>query len=156
MLRAGQAAPLFTLPDADMEMVSLADFRDRMNVVLYFYPKDDTPGCTREAIDFSDLENDFAELKTVVLGVSRDDCLSHGAFRDKHGLSVRLLSDADAEVCQQYGVMQEKEVEGVRRVGISRSTFIIDRAGIVRHALYGIKAAGHAHEVLELVRRMKK
>jgi peroxiredoxin Q/BCP len=156
MLRAGQSAPLFTLPDADMEMVSLADFRDRMNVVLYFYPKDDTPGCTREAIDFSDLENDFAELKTAVLGVSRDDCLSHGAFRDKHGLSVRLLSDADAEVCQQYGVMQEKEVEGVRRVGISRSTFIIDRAGVLRHALYGIKATGHAHEVLDLVRRMKK
>jgi peroxiredoxin Q/BCP len=156
MLRAGQSAPLFTLPDADMEMVSLADFRDRMNVVLYFYPKDDTPGCTREAIDFSDLENDFAELKTAVLGVSRDDCLSPGAFRDKHGLSVRLLSDADAEVCQQYGVMQEKEVEGVRRVGISRSTFIIDRAGVLRHALYGIKATGHAHEVLDLVRRMKK
>ena len=94
MLRAGQSAPLFTLPDADMEMVSLAEFRDRMNVVLYFYPKDDTPGCTREAIDFSDRENDFAELKTTVLGVSRDDCLSHGAFRDKHGLSVRLLEGA--------------------------------------------------------------
>src|SRR5690606_31013512 len=77
MLRAGQPAPQFTLPDADMEMVNLADYRDRNNVVLYFYPKDDTPGCTREAIDFSDLENEFAELHTVVLGVSRDDCLSH-------------------------------------------------------------------------------
>ncbi len=156
MLRAGQSAPLFTLPDADMEMVSLADFLDSSNVVLYFYPKDDTPGCTREAIDFSDLEKEFTELRTVVLGVSRDDCLSHGAFRDKHGLSVRLLADADSEVCQQYGVLQEKEVEGVRRVGVSRSTFIIDRNGVVRHALYGIKAAGHAHEVLELVRRLKK
>ena len=156
MLRAGDPAPLFTLPDADMEMVSLADFRGKSNVVLYFYPKDDTPGCTREAIDFSDLENEFAEMNTVVLGVSRDDCLSHGAFRDKHGLSVRLLSDTEAEVCEKYGVLQEKEVEGVRRVGISRSTFIIDRQGIVRHALYGVKAAGHAQEVLELVRKLKK
>ncbi|MPZ43053.1 MAG: redoxin domain-containing protein [Betaproteobacteria bacterium] len=155
-LRAGQPAPQFTLPDADMEMVSLADFRAQSNVVLYFYPKDDTPGCTREAIDFSDLENEFTELHTVVLGVSRDDCLSHGAFRDKHGLSLRLLSDADSEVCEQYRVLQEKEVEGVRRVGISRSTFIIDRQGVLRHVLYGVKAAGHAHEVLELLRRMKK
>ena len=156
MLRAGEPAPLFTLPDADMEMVSLADFLDKSNVVLYFYPKDDTPGCTREAIDFSDRENEFAELRTVVLGVSRDDCLSHGAFRDKHGLSVRLLSDADSEVCEKYGVLQEKEVEGVRRVGISRSTFVIDRHGVVRHALYGVKAAGHAEEVLDLVRKLKK
>jgi peroxiredoxin Q/BCP len=156
MLQVGQAAPEFTLPDADMEMVSLSDFRDRKNVVLYFYPKDDTPGCTREAIDFSDLEDEFKELRTEVLGVSRDDCLSHGAFRDKHGLSVRLLSDADAEVCEQYGVLQEKEMEGVRRVGIARSTFIIDRHGTVRHALYGVKAAGHAQNVLELVRRLKR
>jgi peroxiredoxin Q/BCP len=156
MLQVGQSAPLFALPDADMEMVSLEDFRDQHNVVLYFYPKDDTPGCTREAIDFSDLDTEFAELRTVVLGVSRDDCLSHGAFRDKHGLSVRLLSDADSEACEKYGVLQEKELEGVRRTGIVRSTFLIDRAGVLRHVLYGVKAAGHAHEVLELVRRMKK
>lgn len=156
MLRVGQAAPDFTLPDADMEMVSLAQFRGKQNVILYFYPKDDTPGCTREAIDFSDLEDEFKELATVVLGVSRDDCLSHGAFRDKHGLSVRLLSDADSEACEKYAVLQEKEVEGVRRIGISRSTFIIDRQGTLRHVLYGVKAAGHAHEVLELVRRLRK
>ncbi len=156
MLRVGQAAPEFTLPDADMEMVSLAEFRDKKNVVLYFYPKDDTPGCTREAIDFSDLEDGFDEMRTVVVGVSRDDCLSHGAFRDKHGLSIRLLSDADLEVCEKYGVVQEKEIEGMRRIGIARSTFIIDRHGTVRHALYGVKAAGHAHEVLDLVRRMRK
>ena len=156
MLRAGHAAPLFTLPDADMELVALEEFRGKCNLVLYFYPKDDTPGCTREAIDFSDLEDEFAALHTVVLGVSRDDCLSHGAFRDKHGLSVRLLSDADAEVCEKYGVLQEKEIEGVRRVGISRSTFVIDKQGVLRHALYGVKSAGHAHEVLELVRRLKK
>jgi peroxiredoxin Q/BCP len=138
-----------------MQMVSLAEFRNH-NVILYFYPKDDSPGCTREAIDFSDLDGEFGDLKAVILGVSRDDCLAHGAFRDKHGLSVRLLSDADAEVCEKYGVIQEKEVDGVRRVGVVRSTFIIDKHGILRHCLYGVKAAGHAEEVLSLVRRMKR
>jgi thioredoxin-dependent peroxiredoxin len=156
MLQAGQSAPEFALPDADMEMVSLAEFRDRYNVVLYFYPKDDTPGCTREAIDFSDREDAFAALDTIVLGVSRDDCLAHGAFRDKHGLSVRLLSDADSEVCEQYSVLQQREVEGGRRLGVTRSTFVIDRHGKLRHALYGVKAAGHADDVLELVRRLNK
>jgi thioredoxin-dependent peroxiredoxin len=156
MLQPGQSAPEFTLPDADMEMVNLADYRGSNNVVLYFYPKDDTPGCTREAIDFSDLENEFAGLDAVVLGVSRDDCLSHGAFRDKHGLSVRLLSDADSEVCEKYGVLQEKDVEGARRIAVSRSTFVIDRQGVVRHALYGVKATGHAHEVLALVRQINR
>ena len=156
MLRVGQIAPEFALPDADMQMVSLAEFRDRRNVVLYFYPKDDSPGCTREAIDFSDRDTEFEELGTIVLGVSRDDCLSHGAFRDKHGLSVRLLSDEDSEVCEKYGVLQEKEIEGVRRVGVMRSTFIIDRHGSLRHCLYGVKSAGHVEEVLSLVRKLKK
>ena len=156
MLRVGQMAPEFTLPDADMQMVSLAEFRDRSNVVLYFYPKDDSPGCTREAIDFSDHDTEFEELRTAVLGVSRDDCLSHGAFRDKHGLSIRLLSDVESEVCEQYGVLQEKEVDGMRRVGIVRSTFIIDRNGHLRHCLYGVKSAGHVEEVLTLVRKLKK
>jgi peroxiredoxin Q/BCP len=156
MLRVGQMAPEFTLPDADMQMVSLAEFRDRSHVVLYFYPKDDAPNCTREAIDFSDRDTEFEELRTAVLGVSRDDCLSHGAFRDKHGLSIRLLSDVDSEVCEKYGVLQEKEVDGVRRVGVVRSTFIIDRNGHLRHCLYGVKSAGHVEEVLSLVRKLKK
>lgn len=155
MLQAGQSAPEFTLPDADMEMVSLADYRGRSNVVLYFYPKDDTPGCTREAIEFSDLDDDFTASNTVILGVSRDDCLAHGAFRDKHGLSVRLLADEEAEVCEKYGVLQHREVEGVRRLGIARSTFVIDRKGVLQHVLYGVKATGHAAEVLELVRSLK-
>jgi len=149
-------APEFTLPDADMQMVSLAEFRDRTNVVLYFYAKDDAPGCTREAIDFSDHDTEFEELRTAVLGVSRDDCLSHGAFRDKHGLSVRLLSDADSEVCEKYAVLQERELDGVRRVGIVRSTFIIDRHGALRHCLYGVKSTGHVEDVLALVRKLKR
>lgn len=154
MLQAGESAPEFTLPDADMEMVSLADFRGKHSVVLYFYPKDDSPGCTREAIDFSDREDDFVAAGAVVLGVSRDDCLSHGDFRDKHGLAVRLLSDVDAEVCELYGVLQTREIEGVVRRGVMRSTFVIDRAGVLRHVLYGVKATGHAAEVLELVREL--
>jgi len=116
MLKEGEAAPGFDLPDSDMEMVSLANFVGSKNVVLYFYPKDDTPGCTLEAIDFSDLEDEFSALKTAVLGVSMDDCMSHGSFRDKHGLSVQLLADAEGEVCRRYGVLQEKEVEGKKRV----------------------------------------
>ena len=155
-LQAGQAAPPFELPDADMNTVSLDAFRNRRNVVLYFYPKDDTPGCTIEAIDFSEMEDDFEALKTVVLGVSMDDCVSHGAFRDKHGLSVQLLADVDGEVCRLYGVLHDKESEGKKRTCITRSTFIIDRKGHLKHALYGVTPRGHAAEVLDLMKRIGK
>ena len=152
MLQPGQPAPGFDLPDADMGMVSLESFRNRRNVVLYFYPKDDTPGCTLEAIEFSEKDDDFGALKAVVLGVSMDDCLSHGAFRDKHGLSVQLLADAEGEVCRRYGVLHDKEVEGRKKTCIVRSTFIIDRKGILKHALYGVSPRGHAHAVLDLLK----
>ena len=155
MLQSGQVAPGFELPDADMNVVDLGGFRDQ-NVVLYFYPRDDTPGCTMEAIGFSDLDDAFAKLKTVVIGVSMDDCMSHGDFRDKHGLSVCLLSDMEGEVCNRYEVLQDKEYEGRSRKCIQRSTFIIDRHGVVKHALYGVAARGHAKAVLELVRKLKK
>jgi thioredoxin-dependent peroxiredoxin len=156
MLQAGQPAPVFDLPDADMNVVSLESFRNHRNVVLYFYPRDDTPGCTMEAIEFSDLEDEFIQLKAVVLGVSMDDCLSHGSFRDKHGLCVQLLADVDGEVCRSYGVLQDKEVDGKRRTGVVRSTFIIDRKGMLKHALYGVNARGHALEVLNLLKRTNK
>lgn len=139
-----------------MNMVSLGSFKNHHNVVLYFYSKDDTPGCTMEAIDFSDLEGEFIQLKTVVLGVSMDDCLSHGSFRDKHGLCVQLLADVEGEVCRSYGVLQEKELDGRRRLGVQRSTFIIDRKGTLQHALYGVNPRGHAVEVLDLVKRIGK
>jgi peroxiredoxin Q/BCP len=155
-LRPGQPAPTFELPDADMNMVSLENFRNRRNVVLYFYPKDDTPGCTLEAIEFSEKDDEFSGLKTVVLGVSMDDCLSHGAFRDKHGLSVQLLADVDAEVCRRYGVLHDKEAEGRRKTCILRSTFIIDRKGMLKQALYGVSPRGHALEVLGLLRGAAK
>lgn len=154
MLQSGQRAPEFDLPNADMQMVSLASFKRKNNVVLYFYPKDDTPGCTIEAIDFSDMDNDFAELDTIVLGVSMDDCLSHGAFCDKHGLSVQLLADTDGEVCRQFGVLHTRQADGKTRTSIQRSTFVIDKDGVLRHALYGVTARGHAAEVLTLVRQL--
>ncbi|HNU63350.1 MAG TPA: peroxiredoxin [Thiobacillaceae bacterium] len=123
-------------------------------VVLYFYVRDDTPGCTAEAIEFSDLETEFTRLGASVLGVSRDDCIRHGAFRDKHGISVRLLADRDAIACRAYGVLNRREVDGVMREGVTRSTFVIDRKGIVRHALYGVTAKGHAAEILKLVQEL--
>jgi len=151
-LHVGEVAPTFELPDADMNMVALDSFRTRRNVVLYFYPKDDTPGCTMEAIAFSELEDEFSGASTVVLGVSMDDCVSHGAFRDKHGLSVQLLSDADGDVCRRYGVLHDREIEGKHKICISRSTFVIDRKGILRHVVYGVSPRGHAAEMLELVK----
>ena len=111
-LQAGMDAPQFELPDADMEMFRLSDLRGKKNAVLYFYPKDDTPGCTMEANEFTELEDEFAKLDTVVIGVSRDDCLSHAEFRDKHGLSVLLLADTEGQVCETYGVLVDKELPG--------------------------------------------
>lgn len=156
LLQPGQPAPTFDLPDPDLNMVSLDSFKNQNNVVLYFYPRDDTPGCTIEAIDFSELEDRFTRLRTVVLGVSMDDCMSHGAFRDKHGLCVHLLADPDGEVCQRYGVLQEKAHEGRKKTCIVRSTFIIDRKGLLQHALYGVTPRGHAAAVLTLVKAIGK
>lgn len=155
LLQAGTEAPRFELPDADMEMFNLSDLRGKKNVVLYFYPKDDTPGCTMEANEFSDREDDFAKLDTMVVGVSRDDCFSHAEFRDKYGLSVLLLSDTESKVCRAYKVLYSKEVDGHKKTAIQRSTFIIDKQGKLRHALYGVHAHGHPQEVLKLLKEMK-
>lgn len=154
-LQAGVDAPQFHLADADMETFSLSAQRGKKNVVLYFYPKDDTPGCTMEANEFSALEEDFATLDTQVVGISRDDCLSHATFRDKYGLSVLLLADTEGSVCKKYGVLYEKEVDGHRKLAIQRSTFVIDKAGKIRHALYSVHAHGHAQEVLNLIKELK-
>ena len=155
MVRTGQAAPNFSLPDADMQVVTLSAFKGRKNVVLYFYPRDGTPGCIMEAVDFSDHESDFDRHDCVILGVSRDDCLRHAEFRDEHGLSIALLSDTEGEVCRDYGVLQEKETDGVRRECLVRSTFIIDKKGVLRHVAYGVSPRGHAAEVFDVVRRLK-
>lgn len=154
MLKVGQAAPMFVLPDADMEDIDIAQFRGNKNVVLFFYPRDDTPACTLEATDFSDHEDEFARNDCIVIGISRDDCLKHAEFRDKHGISVRLLSDEEGVACKQYGVWQAKEVDGVKKHGIVRSTFVIDKQGVLRVALYGVNAKGHALEVLREVKEL--
>lgn len=151
MPEVGKPAPAFDLPDADMQMVKLSDFKGK-NVVLYFYPKNDTPGCTKQAIDFTELSDGFSRLNTEVVGISRDDCLSHASFRDKHGLTVQLLADTEGDVCETYGVWQEKEKDGLKKMGIVRSTFIIDGAGILRHAMYGVNPKGHALEIMNLVK----
>lgn len=152
MLKSGQTAPSFVLPDADMELVDLTKYLGKRNLILFFYPKDDTPQCTLEATDFSDHEDEFLRHDCTIMGISRDDCLRHAEFRDKHGISIRLLSDTEGTVCKQYGVWQMKEVDGIKRHGIIRSTFIIDKHGVVRLAQYGVNAKGHAMEVLRAVK----
>lgn len=163
-LHAGQAAPLFSLPDADMVPVKLAQYWGKKNVVLYFYPRDGTPGCTLQATDFTDHESDFALHDCVVIGVSPDDCLCHAEFRDANGVSITLLSDADNSVCARYGVLRLGSTESVLGSGaaegtkrnVTRATFIIDKHGTVRHAMYNVTPRGHAAEVLALVKKMPR
>jgi thioredoxin-dependent peroxiredoxin len=155
MLEPGQRAPEFALPDADMQTVDLSAFKGKKNVVLYFYPKDGTPGCTMVTTDFSDHEEQFGKHDCVVLGVSRDDCLTHADFRDRNGVTISLLSDTEGEVCRMYGVIQEKEMEGVRRECLVRSTFVIDKKGVIRHVHYGVSPRGHAAQVFDVVKRLR-
>lgn len=156
MLKAGDKAPSFCLPDADMNRIDLDKVLPLGPVVLSFYPKDDTPGCTLAALEFTDLQSEFETLSATVFGISRDSCVSHGAFRDKHGLTIQLLADLDGEICMDYGVWQELEHKGQMKSGVLRSTFILDSEGLIRHALYGVRPKGHAAEVLELLRLMAK
>lgn len=151
MLKKHQPAPEFSAPDQDGEPVSLSDYRGRRNVILYFYPRDDTPGCTIEANQFTALAEGFARRDTVVIGVSRDSCTSHQAFIDKYGLQVILLSDTEGQLCEAYGVWQEKEKNGEKKMGIVRSTFLINKDGMLEEALYGVAAEGHAQTMLDRV-----
>lgn len=153
--RAGERAPVFALPDADMEVFDLDEAVGRKHVVLYFYPRDNTPGCTRQAIDFSDHAEDFERLDCVVVGVSPDDCPTHAEFRDEHGLSVRLLSDEDVDICRRYGVWQTHEIDGAQRSGVRRTTFIIDKRGIIRHVFCNVAPRGHVAEVLDTLRKLE-
>jgi len=156
MLQVGQRAPSFQLPDASMEMMDLSSYRGKKNVVLYFYPKDGTPGCTIEAIGFSDREGEFTKLDTLVFGVSRDDVLSHQAFRDEHGLTVQLLADTEEEVCRLYEVIEEKIVDGHPKSCLLRSTFVIDKKGVVRHILRDVSPRAHVEEVLKVCKTLGK
>lgn len=154
MLEKNQAAPFFRSVNQNNETVSLNDYTGTQNVVLYFYPKDDTPGCTIEANDFTAMAQEFSDLDTIVIGVSKDSCESHRAFISKFDLSVQLLADTSGELCELYDVWREKEKEGVKKMAILRSTFIIDKDGNLAEVMYGINHEGHAQEVLEKIKAM--
>ena len=152
MLTKHQTAPSFSAANQDNKTIGLSDYKGNKNVVLYFYPKDDTPGCTIEANQFTQLSEEFSRFDTVIIGVSKDSCESHQAFINKYGLSIELLADTTGDLCEMYGVWQEKEKKGVKKMGIVRSTFIINKEGILEEALYGVSADGHAQEILEKIK----
>ncbi|WP_018921894.1 thioredoxin-dependent thiol peroxidase [Salsuginibacillus kocurii] len=147
----GEQAPDFTLPANNGENVSLSDFRGK-NVVLYFYPKDMTPGCTTQACDFRDRHEEFENLDTVILGVSPDPVNRHEKFIDKHGLPFLLLADEEHEAAEAYGVWQLKKNFGKEYMGIVRSTFIIDKEGKLNYEWRKVKVEGHVEEALEYIK----
>jgi peroxiredoxin Q/BCP len=146
-LTAGTKAPAFTLPNQDGRKVALKDFAGT-RVVLYFYPADDTPGCTKEACQFNDSLGQFRDLKVNVLGISPDDAATHVAFRSKYHLTFDLLSDPDKKVMAAYGAYGEKMLYGKLVQGVIRSTFVIGPTGTIEHAWYAVHADGHATRVL--------
>jgi len=154
MLQANKKAPNFDTVNQNNDPIKLKDFAGTNNVVLYFYPKDDTPGCTIEANQFTELAAEFAKENTVILGVSKDDCDSHKTFIKKFNLTIDLLADTNGKLCDDYGVWQEKEKNGEKKMGIVRSTFIIDKAGKLVDVEYGVTAEGHAQSVLDKIKAM--
>ena len=147
MLKAGEKAPDFTLFDKDGKSVSLSDFSGK-KVVLYFYPKDNTPGCTRQACAFASAYDGFKEKNVEVIGISKDSVASHVKFAEKHGLPFILLSDPDLEAIKAYGVWQEKKLYGKLSLGVVRTTFIIDENGNVEKVMEKVKPDTNASEIL--------
>jgi len=154
MLEKKQTAPAFSSKNQDEKLIELSSFKGTKHVVLYFYPKDDTPGCTIEANDFTTLANDFSALDTVVIGVSKDSCASHTDFINKFGLKLDLLADESGDICENYGVWQEKEKNGIKKMAILRSTFIITKEGLLAEAMYGVSHEGHAQAILEKIQAL--
>lgn len=146
MIKIGDKAPLFTLLDKNNKKIGLKDFKDK-KVVLYFYPKDMTSGCTQEACDFRDAFPAFNKLKAVVIGISADSAALHNKFADKYELPFILLSDENKEVVEKYGVWKEKSMYGKKYMGIERTTFLIDSKGIIKNIFPKVKVAGHVEEV---------
>ena len=155
MLKEGDKAPAFKLPTDDGDEVALKDFKGK-RVILYFYPKDMTPGCTQEACDFRDAAAPLKKGKTVVLGVSRDSVERHGKFREKYQLDFPLLSDEDGKVCEAYGVWKEKSLYGKKFMGIERTTFVIGPDGRIEKVFPKVKVNGHITAVLEAVSTARK
>lgn len=152
MLKEGSKAPAFTLPNEKGKKVSLKDFEGQ-KVVLYFYPKDMTSGCTKEACDFRDAHPDFKKIKAVVLGVSPDSIESHKKFAEKYELPFTLLSDENKKVLEKYGVWKEKSMYGKKYMGVERTTVIIDEKGKIQKIFPKVKVNGHVEEVLEELRK---
>ncbi|SEW15916.1 peroxiredoxin Q/BCP [Cognatiyoonia koreensis] len=147
----GQPAPAVSLPRDGGDVVSLADFSGKQ-VVLYFYPKDDTPGCTKEAVGFTDKVDEFAAAGAVILGVSKDSVVKHEKFRKKHDLNIALLSDEDGDVCERYGVWVKKNMYGKTYMGIERATFLIGADGNIKEIWRKVKVPGHVDAVLAAVK----
>lgn len=147
----GHPAPDFALPAGGGREISLSGLRGR-KLVLYFYPRDDTSGCTREALDFTALAREFSAAGAVVVGVSKDTVARHEKFIARHGLSVILASDAEGDVCERYGTWVEKSMYGRRYMGIDRATFLIDADGLIRQVWRKVKVPGHAEAVLAAAR----
>ncbi|MEM9739965.1 MAG: thioredoxin-dependent thiol peroxidase [Pseudomonadota bacterium] len=150
MVEIGNRAPNFSVPGAGGKTITLSDYEGDW-VVLYFYPKDDTPGCTTEAKDFSALSDQFKARGAQIIGVSKDTVKKHDRFRDKHGLTVDLASDETGNVCTDYGVWVEKNMYGKTYMGIQRATFLIDPDGNIAEAWPKVKVNGHAAEVLDRI-----
>lgn len=150
MIKVGERAPDFKLESADGESIRLSDLKGK-KVVLYFYPKDDTPGCTKEACSFQENLALIKKKGAVILGVSADSVESHGKFARKFNLAFPLLSDTSKEVCKAYGVWQEKTLYGRKFMGIVRSTFVVDERGIVKSIFSKVKVDGHTQEVLSVL-----
>lgn len=148
MLEVGTKAPEFTLPDKDGNPVSLTDFAGK-KVVLYFYPKDNTPGCTRQACAFAGAYEEFKKINVVVIGVSKDSAASHQKFAEKHGLPFILLSDPELTAIQAYGVWQEKKLYSKVSMGMVRSTFVINENGMIEKVMPKVKPDTNATEILE-------
>jgi len=151
MLEIGKKAPAFSLQDGNGKKVSLSDFRGK-KVILYFYPKDMTSGCTQEACDFRDSLPNFRKVKAEVLGVSIDSVASHKKFAEKYDLPFTLLSDVKKEVVEKYGVWKEKSMYGKKYMGIERTTFIIDEDGKIQNIFPKVKVAGHIEEVMQALK----
>lgn len=151
-LSIGSVAPGFTLPADGKASVTLSDHKGK-NVVLYFYPKDDTPGCTQEAIDFREAVKEFEKLDTVIFGVSCDSPTKHDKFKSKFCLPFTLVSDEDSSVCKTYGVWVEKSMYGKKYMGIERATYLIDKNGKISNIWRNVKVPGHVQEVLQFIKK---
>jgi peroxiredoxin Q/BCP len=153
MVNLGEKVADFSLPATGEKSLSLKDFKGQ-NLIIYFYPKDSTPGCTLEGQNFRDLFEDFQKSDTTVLGVSRDSIKAHENFKSKQNFPFDLLSDAEEELCRQFDVIHEKNMYGRKVMGIVRSTFLIDRKGVLRKEWRKVRVKGHVEEVLEAVQSL--